>query len=81
MRNPNANSQDSISEAEESLIPEGGSWFFPMISPWSFGEASDINVNGIDGVVGASGIHDGEAWRHKGNNGEGGGLGGWSGHG
>ncbi|KAJ8070354.1 hypothetical protein OCU04_000735 [Sclerotinia nivalis] len=76
LRNPNAVPQDQISPGEERLVPQHGGWLFPMISPWSYGEQSDNNLN-----VGAVDENGGAAWRHEGNNGEGGGLDGWRGHG
>ncbi|KAG4031278.1 hypothetical protein MFRU_009g00680 [Monilinia fructicola] len=77
MRSSNANLQNSTSQSEEPLASQDGSWFFPMISPWSFMEGSDMNLNGIDGGIGGGGT----SWGHDGNNVEGGTLGGWGGHG
>ncbi|KAF7867341.1 hypothetical protein EAF04_005424 [Stromatinia cepivora] len=81
LRNPNAVPQNQIPPAEERLVPQNGGWSFPMISPWSYGEQSDSNLNGINGSIGAAGENGGAVWRHEGNNGEGGGLNGWRGHG
>ncbi|QSZ31053.1 hypothetical protein DSL72_000614 [Monilinia vaccinii-corymbosi] len=73
MRNPNTNLRTPISQAEEPLAPQDGSWFFPMISPWSFIEGSDMNSNGIDGGIGGAST----TWAHNGSNVQGGTLGGW----
>ncbi|TGO90997.1 hypothetical protein BPOR_0043g00080 [Botrytis porri] len=81
LSNPHASPQDLVSQDEESLLPQDGSWFFPMISPWSYGDGSNVNLNGVGAVMGNVGENEGGVWRHGENGGEGGGLGGWSGHG
>lgn len=55
-----------------------------MISPWPYGDGSNINLNGVGAAMGGVGEIEGGVWRHGENGengGEGGGLGGWSGHG
>ncbi|EDO01858.1 hypothetical protein SS1G_04333 [Sclerotinia sclerotiorum 1980 UF-70] len=76
LRNPNAVPQDQIGPTEERLVPQDEGWFYPMMSPWLYGEQSDSNL-----IVGAADENDDVAWRGEGNNGERGGLDGWRGHG
>ncbi|CAD6448104.1 c61468a0-9166-417d-a668-0208a30c0a27 [Sclerotinia trifoliorum] len=73
LSNPNAVPQDQTSTGEELLVPQYEDWFFPMMSPWFYEEQSDSNL-----IVGAADENGAEAWRHEGNNGEGGGLDGWA---
>ncbi|KAM0137778.1 hypothetical protein ACHAP3_004008 [Botrytis cinerea] len=81
LSNPHASPQDLVSQEEEPLLPQDGSWFFPTISPWSYGDGSNVNLNGVGAVMGGVGENEGGMWRHGENGGEGGGLGGWNGHG
>ncbi|KAF7958566.1 hypothetical protein EAE96_002106 [Botrytis aclada] len=81
LSNPHASPQDLVSQEEETLLPQDGSWFFPMISPWSYGDGSNVNLNGVGAAMGGVGENEGGCWRHGENDGEGGGLGSWSGHG
>lgn len=52
-----------------------------MISPWPYGDGSNVNLNGVGAAMGGVGENEGGAWRHGENDGEGDGLGGWSVHG
>ncbi|KAF7923624.1 hypothetical protein EAE99_006883 [Botrytis elliptica] len=81
LSNPHASPQDLVCQEEETLLPQDGSWFFPMISPWPYGDGSNVNLNGVGAAMGGVGENEGGAWRHGENDGEGDGLGGWSVHG